>query len=104
MKNTTMEINKASTKNLIKSVASNIMTAVLVTDKVVTTQDIKGIITKTTKAGLIILNRTVEQGATTIANNFNRPDSIKKVMITTVNKTIWMMASKKSFKHLTSNM
>lgn len=102
MISTTTEINRTSTTNLIMLVASHIMTIIKGTDKMDMIPDIRAIITKTTRADLTIMNRSVGREAVTIASNINIPDTIKKVRTTMGKKMVWIIANKRSSKLLMS--
>ncbi len=96
MISTTTEINRTSTTNLIMLVASHIMTIIKGTDKMDMIPDIRAIITKTTRADLTIMNRSVGLEVVTIASNINIPDTIKKVRTTMGKKMVWIIANKRS--------
>ena len=78
------------------------MTIIKGTDKMDMIPDIRAIITKTTRADLTIMNRSVGREAVTIASNINIPDTIKKVRTTMGKKMVWIIANKRSSKLLMS--
>jgi uncharacterized protein YbcI len=72
------------------------MTIIKGTDKMDMIPDIRAIITKTTRADLTIMNRSVGLEVVTIASNINIPDTIKKVRTTMGKKMVWIIANKRS--------